>query len=149
MRKLFMAMLVVAVVSGCQGPYGIAGEYQKESKEFEIAFASKNYSSAVKLATTSVGKANALNAQGYQEYKSGNINLARKLYESAIENDPLQYWSYNNLGVVFISLGEFGLAISMFEKSIEINSNASDGDAKARIEKARLNLSVARKLDNK
>ena len=138
MRKLFITLLMILLVAPV-----IAGEYQKENREFEAAFSAKSYAIAAKLATTDVGRGNALNAQGYQEYMAGNLAAAKKLYEESIAADPLQYWAYNNLGVVLVAQGNVDEALPLFRKSIEVNEAAPDKGALARANKARKNLKEA------
>ena len=136
MRKLFVSLLVgffaVTMV--------LAGEYQSESKEYEKAFKSRMYAAAVKLAKTSVGKGNALNARGYAVLREGKYKEAKKLFEAAIKADPEQYWAYNSLGTVLLALGDKKGAIDMFKKHIAVNKEATDPGADDRIAKGMKNL---------
>lgn len=147
MRKYLLAVAVaaIAVLVLMAAPL-IAGEYQQESIEFERAFYNGDYANAVKLAETKVGKGNALNAQGFAAYESGDFDEAEKLFRAAIELDPEQYWAYNNLGAVLLYKGQVEEAIEMFEKSVEVNSKATDTGAAARVKKAMDNATTARSL---
>ena len=143
MRKLIISLLVMTflILPLC------AGEYQKESIEYERAFASGKYAAAAELATTGVGKGNALNAQGLAAYLSGKLAEAKKLLEAAIAADPEQYWAYNNLGCTLVALGDLDGGVANFKIAIAVNAKADWAGAAEQVEKATANLETAKGLD--
>ena len=138
---LLFVMVLALLVMPC-----IAGEYQKESIEYERAFASGKYAAAAELAQTGVGKGNALNAQGLAAYRAGKLASAKELLEEAIQNDPEQYWAYNNLGCTLVALGDLDGAVEQFKKAIEVNSADKWDGAAEQIKKATTNLETTMKL---
>ena len=138
---LMVLMVLVLLVMPC-----IAGEYQKESIEYERAFKAGQYAAAAELAKTGVGKGNALNAQGLAAYRAGKLATAKELLEEAVQNDPEQYWAYNNLGCTLVALGDLEDAVESFKKAIEVNASAKWDGAAEQVEKATANLETTKKL---
>ena len=138
MRKLLGMVMVMLLVVPL-----MAGEYQKESSEYERAFKSGNYTEAITLAKTGVGKGNALNAKGLAALNAGNLNEAKALLEEAIKQDADQYWAHNNLGVVLLAQGDAAGAAKEFQLHIDVNSAATDDGAAGRIAKGKANLATA------
>ncbi len=156
MNKRMLLVTVMAVI--LLMPL-MAGEYQAESRSYEEAFAAgqlasnlqeaiSKYALAAELAKTSVGKGNALNAQAWKVWQTGDYAGAKALCELAIGSDPEQYWAYNTLGACLMKEGDVDGAIVAFKKSIEVNEMASDADASARVAKAKYNLETALRLKN-
>jgi len=141
MRTLISVALVTLLTVGI----ALAGEYQRESAAFEAAFAAKDYGKAAGIATTNVGKGNALNAQAYKLLVSGDMDGAKKLLLESIAADPEQFWAHNNLGVILLAEGDCSAAMKEFQLSVDANSKASDERAGARVDKAKANIAIAEK----
>lgn len=141
MRKLILVVVVGLLIVGTV----LAGEYQKESAAFEAAFKAGDYVKAAAVATTNVGKGNALNAQAYKLIGSDDLDGAKKLLLESIAADPDQYWAHNNLGVVLLAEGDCAAAVKEFQLSVDVNSKASDEGANARVDKAKANIATAEK----
>jgi len=141
MRKLITIMVAMVAVSLL-----VAGECQKKSAAFNRAFSAGQagqagqYALAVTLAKTNVGKGNALNAQAYELLKAKNFKEAEALYRQSIAADSEQYWAYNSLGTILALREDYVGAKEMFQKSIEVNSKATDSGAEKRVKTATDNL---------
>ena len=134
MKKMVLVVMSLVLLVGV----ALAGEYQRESAAYEKAFQKADYAGAAALATTGVGKGNALNAQGLGELKAGNLAKAEELFRAAITADAEQYWAYKNLGAALVMQGKsLDEACSMFQKSVEVNGKATDSKAEERIEAAK------------
>jgi tetratricopeptide (TPR) repeat protein len=66
-------------------------------------------------------KPDDLNASGYQALQNGNFALALDLLERTVKADPKHKLAWNNLGLVYFSLGKNEEAIAAYQKQIEIN----------------------------
>ena len=58
---------------------------------------------------------------GYEQYDQGEFTEAVKSFNTAIEIDPNDASYHDNLGVIFVSLGENHKALGCYKKAIEIN----------------------------
>jgi Flp pilus assembly protein TadD len=140
--KMLLSAMVLPLIVGMV----MAGEYQAESKAYEQAFSADKFDLAATLATTGVGKGNALNAAGLDLLMAGDTAAATAKFQEAITADPENYWAHNNLGVCLVKTGDFQGAIAEFKLSVEVNSKATDPGAAARVKKATENIEAAQKL---
>lgn len=62
-----------------------------------------------------------------------NIFKAIKAYQQLIEMDPYSFEAYNNLGVIYLEMGDYENSLKNFKKAIEINP---------KYEKALINLGI-------
>ena len=98
------------------------------------------FQKAVDVSTTAVGKGNALNMLGWIAFQKAEYAKAKALSLQAIASDPDQYWAHNSLGACLVKEGDLAGAVAEFQKSVEVNSKASDSEAEARVAKAQKNL---------
>ena len=55
-----------------------------------------------------------------KNHQKNNFQVAKKLYKQALKIDPNNTDAYNNLGLIFSTLGEFQKALDCYEKAIKI-----------------------------
>ena len=60
--------------------------------------------------------------RAYDEYQKGNIETEIEYYNRAIELNPENAKAYNNRGLAYMNLEEYGTAIRDYNKAIELNS---------------------------
>jgi tetratricopeptide (TPR) repeat protein/transglutaminase-like putative cysteine protease len=58
--------------------------------------------------------------RGYEALRNGNYSLAIELLKGAVAADP-KNWAWNELGLAYMQSGQDDLAISSFQKQIEMN----------------------------
>ena len=59
---------------------------------------------------------------GVKQYEKGHIRQAIHEFEKAIEKDPANYRAYFYLGLCYKSDGIMGIALTFFQKAIDLNS---------------------------
>jgi tetratricopeptide (TPR) repeat protein len=64
--------------------------------------------------------------KGDTEKAKENYDKAVELYSGQIESTPDSYGAYSDRGLCYLGLGEYDLAISDFEKVIELEPNSVD-----------------------
>jgi glycosyltransferase involved in cell wall biosynthesis len=77
-----------------------------------------HYQAAIKLPIYPILKLGAYNNLGNLLKESGDINGAKKAYETALTIDPNFAIGYYNLGMIFKALGMFTDAIAAYQKAI-------------------------------
>ena len=61
-----------------------------------------------------------------QKHQKNNLKEAEALYKEILKLNPNHADANNNLGIIFMELGERKKAISCYQKTIEIRPNHSD-----------------------
>jgi len=82
-----------------------------------------------------------MQALGDTYQRQGKFNDALAAYQNVLNNNPEQFTSYNNLGLLFFSRRDTGAAIAAFEKALGQNPN----DHMARFNLARVYEDMGRK----
>jgi len=59
--------------------------------------------------------------KGRNLHQTGDLELARDVYQSILSEDPAHFDAMHLLGVVYAQSAEYGLAIELFSKATEIN----------------------------
>lgn len=75
---------------------------------------------AINVSAAEVSRAKALNLQGANAYKAGNIELAIQLYQQAVDTNPNNAQAYSNLGLAHQKLGHNSEAIWANRKAIAL-----------------------------
>lgn len=61
--------------------------------------------------------------QGVAAHNAGNLKEAERLYRAILQIQPKHLKANYNLGLIAVSIGQSGLALSLFENVIDINPN--------------------------
>ena len=61
--------------------------------------------------------------QGVAAHNAGNLKGAERLYRAILQIQPKHLKANYNLGLIAVSIGQSGLALSLFENVIDINPN--------------------------
>ena len=65
-------------------------------------------------------------ALAVKNHQKNNFRVAKNLYKQILETDPNNVDAYNNLGLIFGTLGEFEKAVDCYEKAIKINPKSAN-----------------------
>jgi CubicO group peptidase (beta-lactamase class C family) len=68
-----------------------------------------------------------MNAIGYQLMASDKFEAASRVFQLNVDAFPTSSNTYDSLGEIFMKLGEKGLAIKNYRKSVELNPNNQGG----------------------
>lgn len=98
-----------------------------------------NYHYPRKPAAGNRGAAEKAFAQGSKEQQAGQLSEAAQAYERAIQDDPVYFDPYYNLGVVSVRSGKLSEALSSYETALSIQPESHD---------ARFNFALALKQAN-
>lgn len=75
------------------------------------------------LGTTLQSEARAYRAQGIQQQRLGNLDVAMSLYQKSITLDPAYAVPYNDLGILYEANGEVDRAEKSYLKAVTIDPN--------------------------
>lgn len=99
----------------------IVGHRLMAAGEYELAL--KAYARAANERGINV---DTLSAAGSANLKLGRLGQARDLLEQALELDPDFVPAWNNLGVILMSLGNYGEAKQIFRRAFALDNGNSD-----------------------
>jgi len=114
------------------------GNQALKDRKFEDAVAA--YFEAEKLATTSKGKSQAANAQGWAFLKARKLEEAKKALERAVEEDGDNKVALKNLGVASFRLYDYGFS-GVEELKTAVKNLEASGENQELLERAKGALS--------
>jgi predicted alpha/beta superfamily hydrolase len=68
-----------------------------------------------------------VNACGYKQLRSGNVDAAMELFKENVRNYPNSWNVYDSMGEAYMKKGETKLAVENYERSIALNPGNEDG----------------------
>jgi len=95
--------------------------------EGDIVRAVKEYKKGLALEPTNT---NLLNSLGEAFAQMNKTKKARSFFEAIIQSDPKHYMALFNLGITYLTTGEYEQAITYFEKTLAVSKYAAKANQK-------------------
>ena len=99
----------------------IVGQRLMENGEYELAL-DAFHRAAAKLGLSP----EILSAMGVAHFRLGRVDQAQKLFEKALKLEPQWPGLWNNLGMAYMSKGDYAKAAPIFQRAVALDNGEND-----------------------